>query len=242
MYRVCKHDKRFDGPLTPSLHNDKNGPYAPDIPTNAVDYLLMVTDHVRTGSRKTAHNFHPFLSATSDLDIALWWSVFGTLPVVVDVRELTQPYWSCGIAGSNANKLYEGTCTALNFATASKEITVQAPIAKQAYKQLEFKWTMKLIRERVNIAKSGTFKFPQEFKKQDVTFIKCFDDSSTQAVLIKIRYVSGNKSTPIEELFVAKRGGRTDYMNEHVQNEFIANLMYDAAGIKVPEVGFYLVS
>lgn len=108
---------RWDEDITNGIKLDGR-PYQPN--TAAYSFFLDLNTHVRQGSRLGAHR-RPFISATSDLGQALWWSYLGMQPVVaIDLRKAAEAgVLAWDVSGTDHNLLVG---TARNFALSSCEL------------------------------------------------------------------------------------------------------------------------
>lgn len=107
--------------------------------SSAIDFFSGLNDHIRNGSKSSEKRQRkPFISATAELPIALFWSGLGLLPIArIDLQQppdLQQPLelldqWHVG--GIHSDVLYSGTQHEA-FARKSKEIIFSTPVRARA--------------------------------------------------------------------------------------------------------------
>jgi hypothetical protein len=108
-------------------------PHQPN--TAAYSFFHDLNTHVRAGSRPGVHR-RPFISATSDLGQALWWSYLGMQSVIaIDMRKAAAAGVLAWDVGGADRDLLAGT--ARNYALSSYELVFHQAIPADCCIQLQ---------------------------------------------------------------------------------------------------------
>ena len=200
-----------------------------DNSTKALDFLQGMHEHIYRGSHSGGKHF-PFISATADSGIALWWSGYGLLSVVrIDLKKLVAkriPQWHVG--GAHIELITWPT--AHNYAKASQEILFSESVPKSAVTPYDLKWSCKAAYMPPD-AKKGEFPTMKEFSLDGIKVLEQLK-GSTWPFKVEI----SNKGSKVPRKYVFKRGckvGRFTNSN-HSCGEFLASLMYSAMGTPLP--------
>lgn len=188
------------------------------------NYVLQLQSHVQAGSRARA-GCRFFISATSDLNTALWYSKAGMLTVVY--IKLSECDLKIDVGANNG---MFSAVMAKNYAKASSEIIVDSVIPADAYVKVQF--TKKNILRRFDL-------------DQESRTLPNFDPSTFSPIQelkgttrpIKVKGERGHH-------YVIKLG---PHFQDHQQNflhlldEFFASVVYSCAGALVPPCSLQLV-
>ncbi len=236
-YRVCRPNEAPEN--ADSLRPRR------EMPANLAthDYFLLMWDHISDGTAR-----QPFISCTSLLRYALWWSLFGALPLVrIDCARVKalQPLmliWDFNVDKARDQCLPNSHMQHMGaFAKRAFEIIFDSPIPRGAFFKLPVKWLV--------LRQWRSPDTPESFAMLPYRSTFCpHEELDELEVLAGSTYPIRAKLKRTGQVVVLKRGtGHTEEdkdsyghskfqaASRHCINEFFANCMYRLLGAPVPD-------
>ena len=243
-YRVLSHESKVDeqGKLLDKalkFHPECKVQY--DERTEAIEFFEGMQTHVLTGTHPTLDGRRPFISATTSISTALWWSAYGAIPIVqIDLKKIASenlPQWHVG--GAHAELMVWPM--AANFAKTSREIVFSTQVPDSVTEQYTLKWDCKAAFLPPDHKKGG-FPDAKEFSERKMKVIASLEGSTAP---LKVEFAVKQKGNREERIktYVLKRGCKVDHADHrsHTCAEYLANLLYSTMGVPVLPTALYCV-
>jgi hypothetical protein len=166
---------------------------------SCVEYFSRMGTHIKNGNVKT-----PFLSLSSSLEVAAWWSFLGIAPIVrVDCKQLPAGarLWDCSDQ-SNRHSLFPEHSQATPqraYSGRSQEVIVDCAIPFKAVRVLH-----PTIQTVAKFELPDQKAMPETLDAKDIRVVKKFEDGVTHPLLVQVQLRIAAHCALLSGLFTRK--------------------------------------